>query len=65
MTDHEGKRKIYLARGVQEGLETIDRGEVERNGQLCPGQTESREQDGFSIGQGISHYLFYYIICLL
>ena len=24
MTDHEGNRKIYLARGIQEGLETAD-----------------------------------------
>ena len=24
MTDHEGNRKIYLARGIQEGLETDD-----------------------------------------
>ena len=24
MTDHEGNRKIYLARGIQEGLETVD-----------------------------------------
>ena len=36
MTDHEGNRKIYLARGIQEGLETVD---------YCP--TESREPDGF------------------
>ena len=24
MTDHEGNRKIYLAQGIQEGLETVD-----------------------------------------
>ena len=24
MTDHEGNRKIYLARGIQEGLDTAD-----------------------------------------
>ena len=24
MTEHEGNRKIYLARGIQEGLETVD-----------------------------------------
>ena len=24
MTGHEGNRKIYLARGIQEGLETAD-----------------------------------------
>ena len=36
MTDHEGNRKIYLAQGIQEGLETVD---------YCP--TESREPDGF------------------
>ena len=24
MTDHEDNRKIYLARGIQEGLETVD-----------------------------------------
>ena len=23
MTDHEGNKKIYLARGIQEGLETV------------------------------------------
>ena len=24
MTDHEGNRENYLARGIQEGLETVD-----------------------------------------
>ena len=24
MTDHEGNRKIYLAQGIREGLETVD-----------------------------------------
>ena len=24
MTDHEGNRKIYLARGIQEGLQSVD-----------------------------------------
>ena len=24
MTDHEGNREIYLARGIQEGLKTVD-----------------------------------------
>ena len=49
MTDHEGNRKIYLARGIQEGLEllTIARGEAEGNSQLLSGPTESREPDGF------------------
>ena len=44
MTDHEGNRKIYLVRGFQEGLETVDysRGEVQGNSQLFPGTTESR-----------------------
>ena len=56
MTDHEGNRKIYLARWIQEGLETVD---------YCP--LKSREPDGFIfVGLEISHYLFYYIIiCLL
>ena len=51
MTDHEGNRKIYLARGIQEGLETVDycpRRFAERNSQLFPGLTESREPDRFS-----------------
>ena len=47
MTDHEGNRKIYLARGIQEGLETIARGEAEGNSQPFSGPTESREPDGF------------------
>ena len=36
MTDHEGNRKIYLAQGIQEGLETVDyaRGEAKGNSQL-------------------------------
>ena len=41
MTDHEGNRKIYLARGIQEGLETVD---------YCPRfpvPTESGEPVGF------------------
>ena len=40
MTDHEGNRKIYLALGIQEGLETGDYC-------LFSGPTESREPDGF------------------
>ena len=50
MTDHEGNRKIYLARGIQEGLESVDycpRRKAEGNSQLFPGPTESREPDGF------------------
>ena len=56
MTDHEGNRENYLARGIQEGLETVDycpkqltiaRGEAEGNSQLFPGPTESREPDSF------------------
>ena len=46
MTDDEGNRKICLARGIQEGLETVP-GEAEGNSQLFPGPTESREPDGF------------------
>ena len=47
MTDHEGNRKIYLAQGIQEGLETVDycRGEAEGNNQLFSGPTEPREPD--------------------
>ena len=68
MTDHEANRKICLARGIQDSLEQliVARGEAEGNSQLFPGPTESREQDRFFVGQGISYYLFYYIIiCLL
>ena len=46
MTDHEGNRKIYLVRGIQEGLEIVARGLAEGNSQLFPGLTESREPDG-------------------
>ena len=45
---------------------TVARGEAKGNSLPFPGQTESLEPDGFSVGRGISHYLFYYIIiCLL
>ena len=46
---HKGNRKIYLARGIQEGPEkvTVDRGEAKGNSQLFPGPTESLEPDGF------------------
>ena len=33
MSDHEGNRKMYLAREIQEGLETVD---------SCPRPTESQ-----------------------
>ena len=67
MTDHEGNRKIYLARGIQEGLETAD---------YCPrprvivncfqARLNPQSQMDFSVGREISNYLFYYIImCLL
>ena len=64
MTDHEGNRKIYLARGIQEGLETVK----EANPRLIGNRFQARlsNQMDFSVGLGISHYLFYYIIiCLL
>ena len=67
MTDHEGNRKIYLTRGIQEGLETDDycRGEIEGNiSQLFPGSTESREQDGFFCGardQSLFVLLYHYM----
>ena len=49
MTDHEGNRKIYVARGIQEGLETVDYcpSEAVGNSQPFSGPTESREPDGF------------------
>ena len=61
MTDLEGNRKIYLARGIQEGLET-----VEGNSQPFQALLNPESQMDFSVGRGISHYLFcYIIICLL
>ena len=49
MTDHEESRKIYLAQGIQEALETGDYfpRETEGKSQLFSGPTESREPDGF------------------
>ena len=48
MTDHEGNRENYLARGIQEGPKqlTIARGEAEGNSQLFPGPTESLMPEG-------------------
>ena len=58
MTDQEGNRKIYLARGIQGGLETAD---------YCPRRSRlnPESQMDFSVGRGISHYLFYYIIIIM
>ena len=41
MTDHKGNRNIYLARGIQKGLEIVDDcpREAESNSQLFPGPT--------------------------
>ena len=69
MTDYEGNRENYLARGIQEGLETVD---------YCPeakpraivncfqARLNPERQIVFPDARGISHYLFYYIIiCFL
>ena len=43
MTDHEGNRENYLARGIQEGLETVD---------YCP--RRSRVSPEFPLGHQFS-----------
>ena len=53
MTDPSANRKIHLARGIQEGLETVDvyncyLGFTSGSGQLFPGPPESLEPDRFS-----------------
>ena len=70
MTDHEGNGKIYLAGGIQEGLETVTiaRGEAKYNSNFLQARRnpESKIHVDVSVARGMSHYLFYYIIiCLL
>ena len=62
MTDHEGKRKIFLARGIKLGLETtifIARDEGDDNFF----QAESQEQDRLSVVRG--YFLLHYAFCVL
>ena len=62
MTDHEGNRKIYLARGIQEGLETADycprRSCALVNRNSWGGDPESLGQIDLPITLETSHYLF-------
>ena len=64
MADHEGNRKIYLAQGIQEGLETVAQGEAEGNSQLFPSPTKSKEPDGFfrwPMDQSLFVLLYHYM----